>query len=180
VRGRRQVAASVLEIAKLTVIEGERYPLFAEPITVSALADPGDRLIAFLGRRSQPKSWAAFGHREGACRLARKLMLSADSPVHRGVLARLVLVAYSKMLTGSRVGQAGLAGTRSLIDDFSKMLFARGPRPACHAAGSTRRGSMVVSPPAGRDPGDRVRRCHVRRRGDGARQYLVVDGCPAV
>jgi uncharacterized protein (TIGR03086 family) len=44
------LATSVLEIAKLTVIEGERYPLFAEPIRLSPLADPGDRLIAFLGR----------------------------------------------------------------------------------------------------------------------------------
>ncbi|THA26075.1 TIGR03086 family protein [Streptomyces sp. RKND-216] len=45
------LAAALLRAARGLVPEpAERYPLFALPVAVPARADPGDRLVAFLGR----------------------------------------------------------------------------------------------------------------------------------
>jgi uncharacterized protein (TIGR03086 family) len=46
------LAASLLAIAPLLIPEAGRHPLFSPPVTPSAQASPGDRLIAYLGRQS--------------------------------------------------------------------------------------------------------------------------------
>lgn len=45
------LAAALLAIAPLLVPETGRYPLFSPPVRLAAQASPGDRLIAFLGRK---------------------------------------------------------------------------------------------------------------------------------
>jgi uncharacterized protein (TIGR03086 family) len=45
------LAASLLAIAPLLIPETGRHPLFSPPVTVTAQAGPGDRLIAYLGRK---------------------------------------------------------------------------------------------------------------------------------
>ena len=56
--GRRQIppalALDLLKISRRFVPEAARYPQFAAPVPVSPLADPSDRLIAYLGRRTAP------------------------------------------------------------------------------------------------------------------------------
>lgn len=44
------LAAEMLEISRLVVTTDTRYPLFGMPVRVPAVADPGARLLAFLGR----------------------------------------------------------------------------------------------------------------------------------
>jgi hypothetical protein len=44
------LAASQLAIAPLIIPETGRHPLFSPPVTVTARAGPGDRLVAYLGR----------------------------------------------------------------------------------------------------------------------------------
>jgi uncharacterized protein (TIGR03086 family) len=46
----RALAADLLGLARLLVPVGDRFPLFAEPVSVPPEADPSDRLAAFLGR----------------------------------------------------------------------------------------------------------------------------------
>lgn len=46
-----ELAADMLPVCRLVVTEATRYPLFAAPVTISPLAGPSDRLVAFLGRR---------------------------------------------------------------------------------------------------------------------------------
>jgi len=53
------LAAALLPIAPLLVPRATRAGLFADPVPVPALAGPGDRLVAFLGR--QPRLQAAPG-----------------------------------------------------------------------------------------------------------------------
>ena len=53
------LAAALLPIVPLLVPRATRAGLFADPVPVPALAGPGDRLIAFLGR--QPRLQAAPG-----------------------------------------------------------------------------------------------------------------------
>lgn len=45
------LAASLLAIAPLLIPETGRRPLFSPPVTAAAQAGPGDRLVAFLGRK---------------------------------------------------------------------------------------------------------------------------------
>lgn len=45
------LAASLLAIAPLLIPQSGRHPLFSPPVVPSAQASPGDRLIAYLGRR---------------------------------------------------------------------------------------------------------------------------------
>lgn len=45
------LAASLLAIAPLLIPETGRHPLFSPPVTATAQAGPGDRLVAYLGRR---------------------------------------------------------------------------------------------------------------------------------
>jgi uncharacterized protein (TIGR03086 family) len=45
------LAATLLGIAPLLIPETARHPLFGPPVTAPAQASPGDRLVAFLGRR---------------------------------------------------------------------------------------------------------------------------------
>jgi uncharacterized protein (TIGR03086 family) len=45
------LATDLLAIAPLLVPETGRHPLFKPPVTATAQADPGDRLVAFLGRK---------------------------------------------------------------------------------------------------------------------------------
>jgi uncharacterized protein (TIGR03086 family) len=45
------LAASLLAIAPLLIPETGRHPLFSPPVTPTAHASPGDRLIAYLGRQ---------------------------------------------------------------------------------------------------------------------------------
>lgn len=45
------LAASLLAIAPLLIPETGRHPLFSPPVTATAQACPGDRLVAFLGRK---------------------------------------------------------------------------------------------------------------------------------
>jgi uncharacterized protein (TIGR03086 family) len=45
------LAVSLLAIAPLLVPETGRHPLFSPPVTVTARAGLGDRLVAYLGRR---------------------------------------------------------------------------------------------------------------------------------
>lgn len=45
------LAASLLAIAPLLIPETGRHPLFSPPVTVTAQAGPGDRLVAYLGRK---------------------------------------------------------------------------------------------------------------------------------
>ncbi len=45
------LAATLLPIAPLLIPRATRAGLFADPVAVPALACPGDRLVAFLGRR---------------------------------------------------------------------------------------------------------------------------------
>jgi uncharacterized protein (TIGR03086 family) len=45
------LAADLLAVAPLLVPEAGRYPLFAPALPVPPTAPPGDRLVAFLGRR---------------------------------------------------------------------------------------------------------------------------------
>lgn len=45
------LASELLELAPLLVTPADRPVRFAPPVAVSSLATPGDRLVAFLGRR---------------------------------------------------------------------------------------------------------------------------------
>ncbi len=45
------LAVSLLAIAPLLVPETGRHPLFSPPVTATARAGPGDRLVAYLGRK---------------------------------------------------------------------------------------------------------------------------------
>lgn len=45
------LAIDILKISRVVVMDGDRFPLFAAPVPVSASASPSDRLVAFLGRR---------------------------------------------------------------------------------------------------------------------------------
>jgi uncharacterized protein (TIGR03086 family) len=45
------LAASLLAVAPLLIPETGRHPLFSPPVTATAQAGPGDRLVAYLGRR---------------------------------------------------------------------------------------------------------------------------------
>jgi uncharacterized protein (TIGR03086 family) len=45
------LAASLLAIAPLLIPETGRRPLFGPPVTATAQAGPGDRLVAYLGRK---------------------------------------------------------------------------------------------------------------------------------
>jgi uncharacterized protein (TIGR03086 family) len=45
------LAASLLAIAPLLIPETGRYPQFSPPVTATAQAGPGDRLVAYLGRK---------------------------------------------------------------------------------------------------------------------------------
>jgi uncharacterized protein (TIGR03086 family) len=44
------LALDLLKISRLVVTDATRYPQFAAPVAVSPLADPSDRLVAYLGR----------------------------------------------------------------------------------------------------------------------------------
>jgi uncharacterized protein (TIGR03086 family) len=44
------LATEMLEISRLVVTADTRYPLFAPPVRVPAMAGPGARLLGFLGR----------------------------------------------------------------------------------------------------------------------------------
>jgi uncharacterized protein (TIGR03086 family) len=55
------LATDLLAVAPLLVPETGRHPLFEPPMTTTARAGPGDRLVAFLGRRA---GWCAQGERE--------------------------------------------------------------------------------------------------------------------
>ena len=48
------LAADLLPVAMLLAARGLRAGLFADPVPVPDLACPGDRLVAFLGRRPRP------------------------------------------------------------------------------------------------------------------------------
>jgi hypothetical protein len=50
------LAAGLLPIAALLAAPGTRAGLFADPVPVTDLTCPGDRLVAFLGRRPRPAS----------------------------------------------------------------------------------------------------------------------------
>ena len=52
------LAAELLPLAPLLIPRATRAGLFADPVPVPELACPGDRLIAFLGRRPRPDSSA--------------------------------------------------------------------------------------------------------------------------
>ena len=45
------LAATLLAVAPLLIPETGRHPLFSPPVGVTAQAKPGDRLVAFLGRK---------------------------------------------------------------------------------------------------------------------------------
>jgi uncharacterized protein (TIGR03086 family) len=45
------LAASLLAIAPLLIPQTGRHPLFSPPVRPAAQASPGDRLVAFLGRK---------------------------------------------------------------------------------------------------------------------------------
>lgn len=45
------LAAGLLAIAPLLIPETGRQPLFSPPVTSTAQAEPGDRLVAYLGRK---------------------------------------------------------------------------------------------------------------------------------
>lgn len=45
------LATALLAIAPLLIPETGRHPLFSPPVTATAQAGPGDRLVAFLGRK---------------------------------------------------------------------------------------------------------------------------------
>lgn len=47
-----ELADELLRICPLVVPDSQRHPLFAEPVEPAPDAAPGDRLVAFLGRRS--------------------------------------------------------------------------------------------------------------------------------
>jgi uncharacterized protein (TIGR03086 family) len=47
------LAADLLEVAPMLVPALGRHPLFAAPVPVAPMADPSDRLAAFLGRTPQ-------------------------------------------------------------------------------------------------------------------------------
>jgi hypothetical protein len=59
------LAASLLAVAPLLIPETGRYPLFSPPVTATAQAGPGDRLVAYLGRKP-PAPPHAPGHPESA------------------------------------------------------------------------------------------------------------------
>jgi uncharacterized protein (TIGR03086 family) len=46
-----ELAASLLAIAPLLIPETGRHSLFSPPVTAAAQAGPGDRLVAYLGRK---------------------------------------------------------------------------------------------------------------------------------
>jgi len=48
------LAAPLLAIAPLLIPETGRHPLFGPPVTATAQAGPGDRLVAYLGREPGP------------------------------------------------------------------------------------------------------------------------------
>jgi uncharacterized protein (TIGR03086 family) len=50
------LAVSLLAIAPLLIPETGRHPLFSPPVTATARAGPGDRLVAYLGRKPPASS----------------------------------------------------------------------------------------------------------------------------
>jgi uncharacterized protein (TIGR03086 family) len=60
-----ELAASLLAIAPLLIPETGRHPLFGPPVRTTARAGPGDRLVAFLGRKP-PAALASPSSREEA------------------------------------------------------------------------------------------------------------------
>jgi uncharacterized protein (TIGR03086 family) len=48
------LAVSLLAIVPLLIPETGRYPQFSPPVTATARAGPGDRLVAYLGRKPSP------------------------------------------------------------------------------------------------------------------------------
>jgi uncharacterized protein (TIGR03086 family) len=50
------LAATLLAIAPLLIPDTGRHPLFGPPVTATAPASPGDRLVAFLGRKPPASS----------------------------------------------------------------------------------------------------------------------------
>ena len=48
------LASRLLAIAPLLIPESGRHPLFGPPVTTAAQACPGDRLVAYLGRKPSP------------------------------------------------------------------------------------------------------------------------------
>jgi uncharacterized protein (TIGR03086 family) len=49
-----ELAVDLLAISPLLVPDGNRHPLFASPVYVSATAHPSQRLLAYLGRTDPP------------------------------------------------------------------------------------------------------------------------------
>jgi uncharacterized protein (TIGR03086 family) len=49
------LAEELLDLAPLFVHDADRPGRFADPVLVTSLADPGDRLVAFLGRDPHPE-----------------------------------------------------------------------------------------------------------------------------
>lgn len=58
------LAISLLAIAPLLIPETGRYPQFSPPVTATAQAGPGDRLVAYLGRKPPPLEPARCGSPE--------------------------------------------------------------------------------------------------------------------
>jgi uncharacterized protein (TIGR03086 family) len=52
------LAASLLAVAPLLIPETGRHPLFDPPVTPAAHASPGDRLVAYLGRKPSTSRFA--------------------------------------------------------------------------------------------------------------------------
>jgi uncharacterized protein (TIGR03086 family) len=66
------LAVDLLAISHLLVPDGNRHPLFASPVFVSATAGPSERLLGYLGRadpalRSQEASGAGAGSTRDWC-----------------------------------------------------------------------------------------------------------------
>jgi uncharacterized protein (TIGR03086 family) len=59
------LATALLPIVPLLVAPGSRAGLFAEPVPVPPVSSPGDRLVAFLGRRPRHGAAAEEGDRAG-------------------------------------------------------------------------------------------------------------------
>jgi uncharacterized protein (TIGR03086 family) len=112
------LAASLLAIAPLLIPETGRHPLFSPPVTPTAHASPGDRLIAYLGRNpstSPPApdhslSTASEGHRAVARRTERRAATPTTHPSRADAYSVIRKLDDTRVRRRTVVGAAGEGG----------------------------------------------------------------------